>query len=71
MKIEFDKKTGEASLKFAINPGTTTLSSTGKTFIAGQDSAKIEIDGRTVRVGVIATIPNEDAPKAKGKKKVK
>lgn len=67
MQIEFNEKTNEVSLKFSINPKTSQLSSTKKTFIAGQDGGKLDAGGKSIRISVIATIPNDGATK-KGKR---
>lgn len=65
MQVDYDKKSGEVTVKFTVNPKSTQLSSTGKTFIAGQDGCKLDIDGHSVRISVIATIANDKAKKGK------
>lgn len=67
MQIGFDEKTNEATIKLTINPKSTELSSSKKTFICGQDGAVISVGGKKIRINVLAYSPVED--KAKKSKK--
>jgi hypothetical protein len=66
MQIEFDKKTNEVKITMSINPKSTQLSSSKKTYIVGSDGAKFDVDGRSIRVQVNAFSPVEGGG---GKKK--
>ncbi len=57
MRVEFDKKTGEVHITMSVNPKSSQLSSTGKTYLLGSDRLKTEIDGVEASVQVNVTRP--------------
>jgi hypothetical protein len=65
MNVKFDPKSNTLEISsLSINPKSNNLSGTGKTYILGNDRAKLTIDGREATVSAIAYVKLD----AKGKK---
>jgi hypothetical protein len=63
MQAEIDPKTNTMTLKFSVNPKSQEISGSGKSYMWASEVAKIDHDGKTIRVQVNVGTPVKPAKK--------